>query len=306
METADRVQKKIWTYLLLTFGLSSIFYYLMIAAGSIRAAGGLYVLGIMWCPGVSALITQLFFEKSLKGLGWGWGKTRYQVLSYVIPVAYALVAYGIVWLTGLGGFYSREFVDKMAGQLGMAGASPGVVMMVFVAFVATVGMIRSCIGAMGEEIGWRGFLVPQLAKVTTFTRTAVLSGVIWSLWHYPLIIFGDYNKGAPVWYSTLCFTVMVVGISFLFAWMRLKSGSLWTGMFLHASHNLFIQGIFTPLTFDTGNTKYFIDEFGAALAIISVVVAFMVWKKRSQLPDTRFVTPTNAIAHTATESKEDR
>jgi membrane protease YdiL (CAAX protease family) len=76
---------------------------------------------------------------------------------------------------------------------------------------------------------------------------------------------------------------MVIGISFLFAWMRLKSGSLWTGAFLHASHNLFIQGIFTPLTIDTGKTKWVIDEFGFALAIAAIVVAVIVWRRRAEV-----------------------
>lgn len=76
---------------------------------------------------------------------------------------------------------------------------------------------------------------------------------------------------------------MVIGISFVFAWMRLKSGSLWTGTFLHANHNLFIQGILTPLTIDTGKTKWVIDEFGFALAIAAVVVAVIVWQKRGEV-----------------------
>ena len=58
-----------------------------------------------------------------------------------------------------------------------------------------------------------------------------------------------------------------IGISFAFAWMRLRSGSLWTGAFLHASHNMVIQSILTPLTIDTGKTKWVIDEFGCALPI---------------------------------------
>ena len=45
---------------------------------------------------------------------------------------------------------------------------------------------------------------------------------------------------------------------------RMKSGSLWTGVILHASHNLFIQAILTPLTIDNGKTMYYIDEFELA------------------------------------------
>jgi len=73
---------------------------------------------------------------------------------------------------------------------------------------------------------------------------------------------------------------MVVGISFVFAWMRLKSGSLWTGMFFHASHSLWIQGILDPLTTDTGKTRVVIDEFGIGLAIVAVVVALITWQRR--------------------------
>src|SRR5215510_3650517 len=118
METTQSVQKRIITFLLLTFALSSIFYYLIISAKSLRAGHGLYVLGIMWCPGVSALVTQLIYQRNIRGLGWGWGKTKYQAWSYAIPFLYALAAYAIVWATGMGGFYNAEFAGKLAARLG--------------------------------------------------------------------------------------------------------------------------------------------------------------------------------------------
>src|SRR5262249_39581032 len=148
----------------------------------------------------------------------------------------------------------------------------------YVLFAATVGVIKSCTSALGEEIGWRGFLVPQLSKITSFTKTVLISGVIWSLWHYPVLIFGDYNSGTPTWYGLTCFTTMVVGISFVFAYLRLKSGSLWTGVLLHASHNLFIQNVFDSLTQESNSSKYIIGEFGAALAIMGIVFGFAFWR----------------------------
>jgi membrane protease YdiL (CAAX protease family) len=144
-------------------------------------------------------------------------------------------------------------------------------------------LVRSLSSALGEEIGWRGFLVPELSKNMSFTATAFLSGVIWSLWHYPILIFADYNAGTPTWYGLSCFTVMVIAISFVFAWMRLKSGSLWTGALLHASHNLYVQAIFTPLTRDTGQTAWYIDEFGAVLPIVAVAFAIYFWSRRREL-----------------------
>jgi membrane protease YdiL (CAAX protease family) len=284
---------------LLTFALSSIFYYLIISAKTLRAGGGLYVLGIMWCPGVSALITQLIFQRNIRGLGWGWGKTRYQTWSYAIPFLYGLGTYVIVWATGLGGFYNEKFLSKIPAQIpgGLATGvtSPFALIALYTLTVATIGMVGSCISALGEEIGWRGMLVPSLAKITTYPKAALISGAIWSVWHYPILLFADYNNGTPAWYGLSCFTVMVLGISFVFAWFRLKSGSLWTGMLLHASHNAFIQAVFTPLTFDTGRTKYFIDEFGAALPVVSLLVAYLFWRKRSELSDAQIPAGSEAM-----------
>ena len=92
--------------------------------------------------------------------------------------------------------------------------------------MASVGLVHSIANGLGEEIGWRGFLVPELFKTMGFTATALFSGIIWALWHYPVLIGADYNAGTPAWYGLICFTVMILAISFIFAWMRLKSGSL--------------------------------------------------------------------------------
>jgi membrane protease YdiL (CAAX protease family) len=286
----EEVRRGILTYLACTFALSSIFYTLIIRAGHLSAGHGLYVLGLMWCPGISAILTCLITRRPIASLGWKW-KWRYQLASYLIPIGYAGVAYGAVWATGLGGVPNQKvighsfYVSILDSLLAHAGVrtSPTNSLILFVFATGTLGMVISTMSALGEEIGWRGFLVPELAKMTSFTRTALISGVIWTAWHVPILVFADYNSGTPVWYGLTCFAVMVIGISFLFAWMRLKSGSLWTGAFLHASHNLFIQGIFTPLTIDTGKTKWVIDEFGFALAIAAIIVAVIVWRRRAEV-----------------------
>src|SRR3954468_24607602 len=96
-------KKKILTYLLLAFALSSIFYYLILSHDKGKMST-LPVLGLMWCPGVAGLATRLIYQGNLRGIGWGWGRTRYQVASYLLPLAGGLLVYGIAWLTGLGGF----------------------------------------------------------------------------------------------------------------------------------------------------------------------------------------------------------
>ena len=268
MENTRDIWKRIITFVFITYGLSTIFMYLAISAGSMRAAGGLVALGGMWSPGIAAILIQLLYRRNLRGFGWGWGRTKYQLWSYVVPFLYVLAVHAIVWIAGLGGFVQDSYTTIIISSLK----------------TIAVWIVPACFLALGEEIGWSGFFVPLLAKVTSFTKTALLRGIVWSVWHYPLIIFGVYGtKTLPAWYKIICFTILLTGISFAFAWLRLRSGSLWTGMFLHASHNMFIQGIFPSLTTDKGMTMYFIDEFGAVSAGVAIVVAFIFWSKRRQL-----------------------
>lgn len=275
---------KIITFLVLTFALSSIFYFLIAAAGSTRAGGGLYEFALMWCPGVAALVTQFAFQRNLRGLGWRLPQRRFLAIAYLLPVLYGLVAYGVVWLTGLGGFSPDQLAATIGPQIGYQPTSPVLFAAIYILIAATALMIPGILSALGEEIGWRGLLVPELAKTTTFTRTALLSGIIWVIWHLPLILFSDYNNGVPAWFGITCFAVMVMGFSFVFAWLRMKSGSLWVAVLLHASHNVWIKNVFTPLTSNIGITAYIIDEFGIALVIAFALLALYFWTKRAELP----------------------
>lgn len=280
--------RPILTYLGITLALSSIFYCLIIFTQ--QGGFGLYVTGLMWCPGAAGMITARLYGRTIASLGWEWGVWKYQLWSYLVPILYALAAYLIIWVAGWGGFYNHEFVKRLAESFGWGGLSDALIIPFYFVLAGIYGMAKSMATALGEEIGWRGFLVPELAKHLNYTNTSLLSGVIWAMWHFPILIFGDYNGGTPIWYSLSCFLVLVLGISFVFAWFRLRSGSLWTGVILHASHNLFIQQIFTPLTSDTGNTKYYIDEFGIVLPVVCLFFALYFWRRRGELNNDELAT----------------
>ena len=282
-QSVQQSRKAIGLFLLFLFGLSSIFYFLIIHTGKLGSGFGLYVTGMMWCPACAAFITTKILKRKIAGLAWRWGNWRYQLWSYLLPLIYALVAYLIIWLAGWGGFYNHPFADTVAKTFGWEHLPPGVVIFLYFIFAGLWGMPGNFATALGEEIGWRGFYVPELYKITSYTKTSLLVGITWAVWHFPILIFADYNSGTPAWYGLTCFTVMVVSISFVFTWFRIKSNSLWTAVLLHASHNLFIQSFFTPLTSDTGHTKYFIDEFGAVLPVICLVMAVYFWSRRGEL-----------------------
>jgi membrane protease YdiL (CAAX protease family) len=278
------MKRPIFLFLFFTFLFSSLFYAAIIHTGKLGSGGGLFVTGLMWCPALSAFITSLILKRPIAGLAWGWGNPKYQWWSYLTPLLYSTVAYLIIWLTGWGGFYNTETVHSIAEAFGFPHMSGPLAIFLYFLLYGVFSLTRSMATAAGEEIGWRGFLVPELYKVTGYTQTSLITGVIWAAWHVPILVFADYNSGTPIWYGLSCFAVLVISISFIFTWFRLKSNSLWTGVLLHASHNLFIQGFFTPLTIDTGKTNYFYDEFGVVLPCVTVLLAVYFWSRRGELP----------------------
>jgi len=268
------------TFLALTFSFSAVFYALIIMSGQVGGGGRQYATGIMWCPGFAALLACRIHRIQITTLGWHWAGLRAQGASYLLPAVYALVAYAVIWGTHLGSVPNPTFLQRSIAAVGINAMPPWAAVMLMVLLSAVYGFIRTCANALGEEIGWRGFLTPQLVRTRGFTGASLITGCIWAVWHYPILLFADYNLGTPSWFALLCFTVMIIGMSVIYTWFRLRTGSLWTATFLHASHNLFIQAIFTPLTGDTGPTRYAIDEFGFVLPLVVFVTAIWFWRRR--------------------------
>ena len=266
---------------------SGIFGAFVLYAGRMDAGGLLFVTGSMWSPALATFATKKMFGESIRDLAWQWGESRYRWFGYLLPIAYALPVYAIVWISGLGGF-NWNAVQNVSAGFGWQRFPPAVTLFLFVAITATVGLIAKLGRALGEEIGWRGFLVPELTKVVSFPMVGIISGLMWAAYHYPVLLFGDYNNHVPRLYALVCFTLMVIANSIIMAWLVLRARSLWPAAILHASHNLFIQSIFTPLTRDTGSTKYIIDEFGIGLVITNLIVAIWILaaKRRDYRPQT--------------------
>lgn len=275
----DTPKSKLAMYLACTFGLSAVFYGIIIYMG-FGAYGGLAVFGLMWCPAVGAVVARLFTQGNLRGMGWGLGGQglaglRWIAAAYLLPIIAGLVVYGIVWLTGIGGFSSARLSDFPQGAPGW-----GRVFMGALARLLTVGFLFSVTSAFGEELGWRGLMMPEMAKITDFRGVSLWGGLIWAVYHYPIILFSGYRSSAPLWYGTIMFTLTVLAISVVFAWFRLRSGSLWTGVILHATHNLVIQSVFDVLTEDRGATAWVTGEFGVGLVIAYAAAALWCWKRR--------------------------
>ena len=226
----------------------------------------------MWVPGTCAIVVSLVFNRSLAGLGLARsGGITGLLTGYLIPIAYALPVYVIVWLIGAGGFDPTRWrtVIPYFSDPHNAATSLGLLL--------TVGLVDKLGRALGEEIGWRGFLVPQFLKLMPLWQTGLVTGTIWFCWHLPAIFWGGYNSGGPpLAYQIGCFAAMVIPSGILYAWLRERTGSVWPCALIHASHNLFIQSIFDQATVNGPNTLWITGEFGFGLALTTWVTVFAI------------------------------
>ncbi|HTX77891.1 MAG TPA: type II CAAX endopeptidase family protein [Terracidiphilus sp.] len=275
------ISKQILVFLVLVFAFSSVPYALMIHSHHIGAGNGMVVRLVMWCPTLAAVATCALFRIDLATLGWNWRPAKYVVLAYLLPLFYALPVYLACWIAVKGSFAFDNFARQISQSYAMPGAPRLVALGLGIPLLATLGMTSSLSTALGEEIGWRGFLLPRLTGRFGFTVGCLISGAVWAVWHYPGLLWADYNAGTNPRYALACFTVMVIATAFPMGWLRLKSGSLWPCAVLHASHNLFVQAVFDRMTAPAGHALYITTEFGAGLALTITATALFFWTRRA-------------------------
>lgn len=270
----------ILTYLLLVFILSLTPYLLVIRAHTLATGGGLIVGVLMWMPATAAFLSCRILRIDIATLGWRWHPARFEVLAYLLPLLYAIPVYVACWLFVPHSFAFTEFAAAMGKSFNFPNSPVGATFLLGIPIYATFGVIRSIASALGEEIGWRGFLLPRLTGNFGWKLGCLLSGCIWAVWHYPLLLFADYNSGTPKAFALTCFTLMVIADAYVLGWLRLRSQSLWPCAMLHASHNLFIQAIFDRMTAPAGKALYITTEFGFGLAITATITAVILWNSR--------------------------
>lgn len=260
------------SFLLLAFIFSSIYWYQiatlpLIPANSIVLL--MYTVAAMWSPAMAALITRLFYQRNLKGFGFGLGKTPWLVMGMILPVAVGLLMFGSAWISGITPFNSEK-----ASMIFSLSFIPTFLLM----------LLFNCFAACGEEIGWRGLLVPELSRSMGFTRLALLSGAIWTIWHFPMIFLGTYHGTGPIWYSLAVFIPSVMGAGLILAWLRLMAGSVWVAVLFHGFWNYFIQQFYPALTVMTPAGNMMLGEFGWFVAAAYIVLALVFWHFRNLLP----------------------
>jgi membrane protease YdiL (CAAX protease family) len=149
-------------------------------------------------------------------------------------------------------------------------------------FTALLGLVILFPPSAGEEIGWRGYLLPRMIQARA-PQPILLTSLIWGAWHLPIIFLGVYAKGPSVWLSAAGIMVTALVVGPLLAWVRLGTGSIWAAIIMHDAWNALINAGFTFATADRENNLW-IGEQGilvVATLIVAVLVIRRSWKPAS-------------------------
>jgi len=231
---AARRSKAITAFLAVAFGLGWLVQSQV--AGSIatgRAATGQPLLIGIGAPllmvplAAAAWVARVWVEgDGFADSGLRLGRLRWAVAGWALPVvlvlttAAASLPFTPLDLTG----------DAMQGLLAASRApleiSPRLATALQAGFSLTVGTLLGTLFAFGHELAWRGYLLPRLVAELGLARGVVLHGVVWGVWHAPLVIFGGYAYPGQPALGMALWILFCTLYGVLLAWLTFASGSL--------------------------------------------------------------------------------
>ncbi len=207
-----------------------------------------------------------------RGFPWGFRKVPLATLlhAWAIPVAGLALAYGVGWLTGLASF-SPDGLPMPPPLMVAVGLVPG--------------LAPYLVLALGEQLGWSSFLATRLGERHSADVVALVVGLAWALFHVPLMLFvpGAVDPGVPTAYALLWFAIQSVVLAFPLVWFRLRTGSIWPVLVVHATLNAGIYFVGQAMT--RPQAPWLLGEGGVlTTAGLAVAVALTArWWRQSRV-----------------------
>ena len=178
----------------------------------------------------------------------------YLFSALIIPVVF-IITYLLTWALGLGSpdwqltsFF--ELIASTGADMSTAPSPSLILLLLFVISVFAAPFINS-IAAFGEEWGWRGYLLPRLMPLGKW-KAYLIVGVIWGLWHAPMIAVGFNYPGTPV-LGIVMMVLLTTALGIFINEMTLHYQSAILAGWIHGVFNSQAYGIWRMLLFSGTN-----------------------------------------------------
>ena len=258
----------VYFYFLLT-----ILYLFGTIAGLIQPQRIATISSLLLIPNLIGLILLVVLRwrggrQALAGTGLAGGKWQ----------VWLLYGLGLVAFYGLQTFLNYVFklgvlVDlKAAFPVLAANLPPSAIMLVMVVQMVMIGPFLGLIIAFGEEYGWRGYLQAELTRLGRI-RGVLLLGVIWGIWHWPVIWMGYNYPGQPI-LGSIAMVIWCILLAYIFAYAVFKSDGIWTAAYLHALNNQVVN--FFVLTMVTPTSLLFSFGMGIPSFVLGAIVVLLI------------------------------
>lgn len=244
-------RKGIFSFLIITFGVTYLVEGLLLLGGARfeldPANSAVAVVGaVMLVPAVAAWVTiQFVTREGFANTGLRFGSWKPYLATWLLmPACFALI-YLATWALGLGqpDWQFSWFMQRWAASGATPPDMPPTALILGGLFLASLGPspLSTCLFTFGEDFGWRGYLLPKLmplGKPAAYT----LSGLIWSMWHWPLVLGGFVYPGQP-WLGLFFFTLLAGALGVMLNELTVRYRSCLLPSWVHALFNTQKQGI---------------------------------------------------------------
>ena len=240
-------------FLIVTFAATWLIELGMILAGGMNNPRAFQLGGaaVMLVPMVAAILIRKVFREGFNNAGLRWRGGRYYALAFGLSLLWVGLAYGLTWVSDLGPFdasmprltaQARAALTEMPPEKADQALQRVEGLRWWVLGLAiSIGPLINLPFAFGEEFGWRGFLLPRLLPLGTF-RALLLTGIIWGIWHAPVILMG-WNYPGHEAVGVPMMVLWCIPLGFFFGWLFLRSGSVFVPSLAHSCLNAFASGL---------------------------------------------------------------
>lgn len=205
----------------------------------------------MWAPAIAAMTSASARRAALAALRRSGGRW----LGVALVVGWSLILIQNLLLLALGGGVwngalfvvdanggAIEAVHNVAMALGSGQQGFSFFALNLLVSLTLGSLMGGVLGGLGEELGWRAVLQPELERRWGPVRGSLAVGLLWAYWHLPVNLAG-YNDGAhPTWNAFLFFPLVVVAMAFSFGWLTRRTGSVWPAAIAHGANNCISAG----------------------------------------------------------------
>ncbi|MCL2230120.1 MAG: CPBP family intramembrane metalloprotease [Treponema sp.] len=253
----------------------------------------------MFLPAICAVVLQLINkEKPFRNLGISININRWFFIAGIVPIAAAFLSMGIslffpgisfsASFEGLKSFIPEDQYETAMEQISRIPFFVFILLMIVQSLIA--GYTVNAIAAFGEELGWRGYLLKAL-NGKRFLLVSLITGAVWGLWHFPLILLGHNYPQHPV-IGVAMMVLFCILLSPVMTYIVIKSKSVITAAVFHGCLNA-IAGINLFLLVGGNDLTKGMTGAAGLIALIIVNLAFFLFD--------RFVTKENVFTRVVGE-----